>query len=156
MNRPSSWTASLAGVAFAGLAALLPALGGQLLNPWFLDEPWLYFVLMSLPLALPGALLGLLLRRRLGRAPLVAVLALLLGSWAALPAMSGLWPRPGRVEGLRLLVVGIDGATFDIIDELGEELPHLQARTSCTRISHNSCTRSFICMIKYNLTNFIC
>ncbi len=126
MNKPSSRTALLAGAALGSLAALPPALGAQLLNPWFLDSPWLYWALVSLPLALPGALLGLLLRRWLGRLPLAAALALLLASWAALPAMSGLWPRPQRVEGLRLLVVGIDGATYDIIDRMGEQLPQLR------------------------------
>jgi len=117
----------LAGAALGGLAALLPVLWVQLQNPWFLDRPGLYLLLVVLPLGLAGAVLGLLLRRWLGRLPLGLAAAACLLCGLSGPAAGWLWPRPGPVSELQLLVVGIDGATFELIDGFGDALPEIQA-----------------------------
>ena len=86
-----------------------------LVNPWFLDEPGSFFVICGLPLALIGLVFGSLRPAPRG------VHGLVLSGVLALGAL--LRPAPAPV-GLDLLIVGIDGATWEVVDEL--ELPALQ------------------------------
>ncbi|MCP4806597.1 MAG: hypothetical protein GY913_29445 [Proteobacteria bacterium] len=107
---------------WVGWGAFLGALPGLLFgawavwhNPWFLDEPTLFLVVaIGFPAGLGGAL-GLL-RPTEGR-PVGAVFVLL--------GVLALFFRPvPEVESPDVLVIGIDGATWTVIDDL--ELPHLQ------------------------------
>jgi arylsulfatase A-like enzyme len=123
---PSRLSAALLGAGLAGLLCLAPLLWAQLQNPWFLDRPGLWLAVVVLPAGLIGALVGLVLGRWLGRAPLGLSLALWLLGWASSPTVGALWPRPDSVDSLRLLVVGIDGATFDLIDPLAGRMPALE------------------------------
>ena len=81
-------------------------------NPFFLDMPWL---VLGLALA-PGLLVGALWRRPGPQAALAVPLAL----WAG----AVMRPEPAPVAP-RLLVIGVDGATWERIDAL--ELPALEA-----------------------------
>lgn len=81
-------------------------------NPFFLDAPWVFLVLACLP----GLALALVWRREGPRQLLVVPLAL----WT----LAALRPEPEPVP-VKLLVIGIDGASWDRIDAL--ELPHLKA-----------------------------
>ena len=123
---PSRLVALLVGSAVGGVLALVPLLWAQLQNPWFMDQPWLWLLLAVVPAGLLGAVVGLPLRRWLGRLPLVVGLACWLAGWAASPVVGVLWPRPDKVEPLDLLVVGIDGATFDLIEPLEGRMPALE------------------------------
>jgi hypothetical protein len=89
----------------------------QLRSPWLIDAGWLYVLAVGMPLALLGAALPLRLPPGLGRSAPLAALGML---------ALGLWPRP-TAEGTRLLIVGIDAATWDVADPLGDALPQLQA-----------------------------
>jgi arylsulfatase A-like enzyme len=123
---PSRLTALLVGSGVGGLLPLLPLLWAQLQNPWFLDRPGLWLAVAVLPAGLVGAVVGSVLGRWLGRLPLAVGLACWLLGWAASPVVGMLWPRPVQVESLDLLVVGIDGATFDLIEPLQGRLPALE------------------------------
>jgi arylsulfatase A-like enzyme len=123
---PSRLSAALLGAGLAGLLPLAPLLWAQLQNPWFLDRPGLWTALAVIPAGLLGAVVGALLGRWLGRAPLVVSLAIWLLGWASSPVVGVLWPRPAKVESLQLLVVGIDGATFDLIDPMQGRMPALE------------------------------
>jgi len=112
---------ALLGAAIGGGLSLLPLLVILPGNPWFLDAPALYLALVTAPLALLGALLGA--RLRVGaRGPTFALLFVVL----AVPALSR-WPRPQPSGRVQLLVFGMDGATWDVIDPLGDALPTLSA-----------------------------
>ncbi len=126
-RKPSRLSAVLFGSGLAGLASAAPLVWAQLQNPWFLDRPGLWLLLAVLPAGAVGAVLGLALSRWLGRLPLVVGLACWLPGWAAGPLLGALWPRPSTVPELRLLVVGIDGATFDLIEPMQGRLPALEA-----------------------------
>ncbi len=93
-----------------GLAALV-----WIINPWFLDEPGWFFLVCGTPLVLLGLLWGAL--RSSGHRPwgLIASAILVLVSLIR-PA-----PEPASVQ---MLIVGIDGATWQEADDLS--LPHLQ------------------------------
>ncbi len=123
---PSRFSAVLAGAGIGGLLVLAPLIWAQVQNPWFLDRPGLWLLLAVLPAGCIGAVVGLVLARWLGRLPLAAGLLCWVIGWAASPAVGMLWPRPGQVDGLRLLVVGIDGATFDLIEPMQGRLPALE------------------------------
>ena len=101
-------------LAGAGLCALLPAMAAavaSMFNPWFLDALPSFLLLAFLPAALVGAVLGAVVGRgRRGPVLLLLALTLVLGA--------RLRPRPGPIPELRLLVFGIDGATWDLIDHL--------------------------------------
>ena len=122
---PSRLSAALLGAGLAGFVTLLPLLWAQLKNPWFMDRPGLWLLVAVLPAGVVGAVVGLALGRWLGRVPLLATIACWLVGWVASPVVGILWPRPDEVPGLRLLVVGIDGATFDLIDPMLDGLPAL-------------------------------
>jgi hypothetical protein len=99
----------------------------SIVNPWFLDR-WALFG--ALALLLPGAVgmgLGWFLNKRRRWEGLPATrfgLILVFGVYLFL----ALRPRP-TVEGVDLLVMGVDGATFEIIDPMAErgELPAFAA-----------------------------
>ncbi len=99
----------------AGILALLPAglAGwGAAVNPWFLDAPLSYLGVAILPAALLGALLGAVIRRgsaRIGGGLLAAAVAVTL--------LAALRPKPGPVSP-KLLIYGIDGAGWSLLDEL--------------------------------------
>ena len=79
-------------------------------NPWFLDRPLAYAPVILVP----AFVLAFVFRRSRGWTwPLVTVAALFFGSLAR--------PRPTAVTETRLLVFGMDGATWDAIDRI--ELP---------------------------------
>ncbi len=83
-------------------------------NPWFLDRPLAYAPVILAP----AVLLAILFRGRTGWSwPLVTVTALFLGALAR--------PRPAAVDETRLLVFGMDGATWEVID--GIDLPAIEA-----------------------------
>ncbi|NOY26792.1 MAG: hypothetical protein GXP62_13045 [Oligoflexia bacterium] len=115
---------ALAGALIGALPATLFAFQMERLNPWFVDDPLSYFALAVLPLLLVGALVGALLGRRADRQArhpgraltfkisfpfAVAWLFLILSTFAA--------PVPAKVDA-KLVIVGMDGATWDIIDKL--------------------------------------
>lgn len=114
------------GAAAGATAALAAALGMQVLNPWFLDAPWAYLALVSLPLAALGALVGARVGAAGARRGQILLFATLLG----VPGVSSLWRRPPPSGDTRLFVFGADGATWDVIDPLGLELPTFQALAS--------------------------
>jgi len=113
----------LAGAARGTLLSVLILPFLLIQNPWFLDAPLLWMCLVSLPLAVLG-ILGARLHRRANHPRLSAVVLLL--SLVAIPALSA-WPRPAPTGNVKLLVFGLDGATFDVIDGLGTQLPEIQA-----------------------------
>ena len=125
MNASRGRAAAL-GAGLGGLATATPVLWILARNPWFLDSAGLA-ALVSLPAALAGAILGLLLARWLGRLPALAAAVVAALGLLAMPALAVAWPRPGPVAEVRLLVVGVDGATFDLIDPMAARLPAFEA-----------------------------
>lgn len=119
--------ASLAGAALGAFLAAAVPLPLLVVNPWFLDASWLWVVGVGLPAAAGGGLLGVLLARLLRRLPArPSAWAVALAAALALPLVLGaLWPRPTSTGRVRLLVVGIDGATFDVLDAFPQPLPNL-------------------------------
>ncbi len=118
----------LPAMARGALLGALPAPGvaiwAQLVNPWFLDAPLLYVLLVGLPGALLGAVFGLLLNRFLGKGALHNLCPLSLAVLLLLPAGLGfLWPRPEPRNDVKLLVFGVDGATFDVMKLMWQDLP---------------------------------
>ena len=104
--------------------AVLGALPGSaavcwasLVNPWFLDEPLLVGLCLAV---LPGVFGAVVFRRLAWRRGGVA-LAVLALAWVGLV----LRPTPGPSTDPGLLVMGIDGASWELID--GLELPALEA-----------------------------
>ena len=113
----------LDGLLLAGLGLGLPALGGLgwavLQNPFFADLPWL-----ALPFFFLGGLA--ILRRRWALAILFDLSGL---CWAGAAWLAPTGPAP-----VELLVYGVDGATFDVIDAHPTELPAFTAlQTEGTR-----------------------
>ncbi len=118
----------LLGVATSLLAVLLPTAWAVWVNPWFLDEFGVYALVILLPAVVLGSLAGLLLGRlaelgglvlRVGQVLLLSDLALLLFVAFSSPPVAAHSPR--------LVVFGIDGASWEIVDELAaeERLPTL-------------------------------
>lgn len=118
---------ALIGAAAGAELSLLLLLFIQVQNPWFEDSPALYLGLVAAPLALLCALPGVLFGPRLSPAVARAFgrpAGLLLGMTLGLVLILGpLWPRPSPSGRVRLLVLGLDGATFERLDAL--ELPAL-------------------------------
>lgn len=130
-----SKTATLGGALLGGLLGALPGIVfgfyARRVNPWFLDEPLSFIVLLILPTTLLGLLLGFLLGRRAdardrhpGRA-LTLKIALPFAFATLFALLSTLTaPTPAKVDA-KLVIVGIDGATWDLIDPM--KLPFLSA-----------------------------
>ena len=120
-------TRRLGGAALgAGCGAIIPLIPADIAitwNPWFMDAPGLFFVLVMLPWALFGAICGVFVfkggrtQRYIGAT--VGLVSLML--------LTGLFFRekPTPPDQTQLLVLGIDGATFTVIDEMKDELPNL-------------------------------
>jgi len=106
---------ALAGATLAAIPGALLGLFLSTLNPWFLDEPGTWLLLALVLPACLGALLGL--AKKLWMRPWAPLVP------AGLFVASVLFPKPGPTP-TQLLVVGIDGATFDRIDAM--ELPALE------------------------------
>lgn len=122
--------AAALGAAVALLPAVLFVAWACLVNPWFNDVPVLLGLLVFLPLALGGGAAGARLGRRrrvgqLGR----GLLGVLLGVELMCLGFATFPRSPPAAEGVRLLVVGIDGASWDQLDPLAAEgrLPALSA-----------------------------
>jgi len=110
----------------AGFGAIIPLIPTDIAitwNPWFMDDLGLFFVLVMLPWAAAGALVGAFVfkggrrQRYIGAAVGLASLMLLMGLFFR--------DKPKPPDQTQLLVVGIDGATFTVIDEMKDELPNL-------------------------------
>jgi len=115
------------GAFFGALPALLVAAVLSVANPWFLDRPLLYIAVAALPLALVcGAALAYVMRRKLWEGLPAMRFAFLLMGLLYLAMASR--PRP-NADGVKVLVMGIDGATFDIVEPMieGGDLPALKA-----------------------------
>lgn len=121
MNRRRLSRGFVGGLLVGSAPGLLLAAWAVPQNPWFLDLPFVYLFWMVL---LPAVLLGLLARRIWPRPAGRERLLLLAPAQVALLAF--LWPKPA-LDTPKLLVFGIDGATFDIIDPMiaAGELPNI-------------------------------
>lgn len=108
MKGIARWTGRLAGLAFVVAAGAAWWLDRA--NPFFNDLPWLAVV--------PGALALALFRLDRAAAALCAVAAL---GWLASA------PMPSGKATPKLVVYGVDGATFEVIDAHADQLPNFQA-----------------------------
>lgn len=106
MRRKTLWRALAVGGALAGAAVA----AGAALNPFFFDVPAL--------IAVAVVAAGLGRRDRLVLAAWGASAALLVGAWARVPR----GPAP-----VSLLVYGVDGGTFEVIDAHPDALPAFTA-----------------------------
>lgn len=115
------------GALIGSAPGFLAAVIVSLFNPWFLDRPLLYVLIAVLPLALVGGGLGLLRARYRGwRGFAGARFSFMV--MAVVFAGLALRPRP-KAEGVDVLVVGVDGATFEVIEPMvaAGELPAFKA-----------------------------
>jgi len=115
-----AWT----GLALAILPGSLGAAAMAAINPWFLDRPALFAVLaLAAPATLLTPLAGAILKDR--GLPAAKPLAAALG---AIYVAACLRPAPAP-DGVEVVVVGVDGATFEIIDPMvaSGELPAFAA-----------------------------
>lgn len=105
-----------------GLGVLPSALLAVVLtwfNPWFVDVLWTWLLVTAVP---PGAAGAFVVTRR-QREVSGRVLAVL---WGVVLLGFGISVRsPPRLADTRLFVMGIDGATWNLIDSM--ELPHIEA-----------------------------
>jgi len=118
---PLAWR--VAGGLLVGAApGIVLALVARLVNPWFLDRPGLYALVVLLGPCFVGAALAIRRATAPRRAPMALAAAV------AVYALTSLWPVP-RLRDVELLVMGWDGATFDIVDPMiaGGELEALEA-----------------------------
>jgi hypothetical protein len=105
---------------FVGLLMAVPLVGVVILvwgwNPWFMDDTTSFGLMVLGPLVVLGGLVGPRLRRIPGgwRGTLTALIA---------GGLTLVRPMPAA-PGTELLIVGIDGATWDVADEL--DLPALE------------------------------
>jgi predicted AlkP superfamily phosphohydrolase/phosphomutase len=110
----------LAGFGLAGVPGLLVSLVCWVWNPHFVDQPFsLWWWLVATP-GLLGALVSFGLKLRVARRwpAILAVGALTLITGFSIPSGE-------RLDGLRLVILGVDGATWAVIDPMLErgELP---------------------------------
>ena len=111
------------GLALGSTPGLLFGLWGLGVNPLFHDSPLCYLlVCLLLPGLVLGALFGLVGDWRGAHRAVKGLLAFEAAAWLVM----SLWPAPAA-DGVELLVFGIDGATYDVIDPMVEagELPAL-------------------------------
>jgi hypothetical protein len=102
---------ALAAATIASLPGLVFAVAARVVNPWFIDVPWLFAGVFGLVPVLLAALGGFLLRHPQG--PQGWLLPASVLAWALVLGL----PSP-HVLGVKLLVIGLDGATWDVIDPL--------------------------------------
>lgn len=102
------------GAAFGALPGLVVAIGLRVVNPWFLDRPVLYLLLvMGVPALVVGTVLRLVMggggsvRRARGGLVVQAVIVVVLAAV----------PRP-RFDQVEVMVYGVDGATWSILDPM--------------------------------------
>jgi predicted AlkP superfamily phosphohydrolase/phosphomutase len=119
------WKAALAGLAAGALGSAAILLAILTRNPWFLDQPSTALAIFSMPLSVAGAAVAVCVARLAGRIPAGLSAVVLVGGLSAVPLL-GLLPPPGPVTGLKLLVFGLDGASWKVIDALGSRLPTLE------------------------------
>lgn len=119
---PRTWS-FLPGAAMGALSSVALLVYVQSVNPWFLDAPLAFLLLFTLPASLVGAVLALPNSHRIPLGPLPWRVGLAL-AWMAVPALAA-WPRPGPTGDTRILVFGLDGATFDLLDVFAPHTPHL-------------------------------
>jgi hypothetical protein len=121
--RPERWPGIVAGFGLAGVPGLTAIMYLRYLNTYFVDAPFsLWFWLIVLP-GLIGALLGTRWRLLPERWPLLLVV----GELTIITGFS--IPSGEKLEGLELLVVGVDGASWSVIDPMiqGGELDAFQS-----------------------------
>ena len=123
MNGADRLPGAIAGFSLAGLPGFLFLLCGWLLNPAFMDSPlsaWCIF------LGLPG-IIGGLLGARFVMQPTRWPLLLAVGCATMVTGFS-IAPVE-RLEGVELVVFGVDGATWSVIDDMTAtgELPAFAA-----------------------------
>lgn len=135
-------TATLGGAVMGALLGSLPgglfAWWAQRANPWFLDRAWSYAFIAVLPLTLVGLLIGAWLGRRAdrrnrhpGRALVLKLAVPFVVAQIFLLLTTANGPMPDKVDA-KLVIIGLDGATWHLIDHLG--LPNFQAlQTQGTR-----------------------
>lgn len=116
---------ALLGFVLGTVPAALFAFRTERLNPWFVDDPLSYTLITMLPLALLLAAVGTWLGRRTDRAGLhprrawalkTGVPLAILQMYLVLSIYSA--PTPAKVDA-RLVVLGIDGASWDLLDRPG-------------------------------------
>lgn len=123
---------ALLGFVLGTVPATLFAFRTERLNPWFVDDPLSYTLITMLPLALLCAAVGLWLGRRTDRAGQHPRRAWALKTGVPLAILQGYLvlsiysaPTPAKVDA-RLVVVGIDGASWELLDRPGW-MPTVQA-----------------------------
>ncbi len=124
--RPNTLGGAILGAALGAIPGTLAAFLVASDNPWFVDDPLDFLLVAVLPLALVLGLVGALWGARSRTTDPQRFLKLGLPAAAlplALGAMGFTAPTPGPVDA-RLVVVGVDGATFHLIDRLA--LPNMQ------------------------------
>jgi hypothetical protein len=109
--------------AFFGMSMmlLLPVSFGAwavTVNPWFMDQPLFFALLVLLPCALVGAVIGALLARAWFSRTLLS-LNIVGVAWIFFH------PVPQGIDGVQLMVYGMDGATWSLIDKM--DLPNIEA-----------------------------
>jgi len=108
--------ATLSGLVVGAAPGVLAGAAMVAVNPWFHDRVMLYtFVFVLLP-GLLGALGGALWER-VGRFSGVPGTGWALGLLSVVHVGAVAWPTP-MLSSVDVLVLGVDGATFDVIDEL--------------------------------------
>lgn len=100
---PGASSAFLVGFGVGGLPGAALAAGIAAVNPWFVDDPLSAWAWLC---AVPGVLVGLAARRRAGKGGWIAVLPLLV-------VLAAARAPDGPIPELRLVIVGIDGASWD-------------------------------------------
>ncbi|MBT3223592.1 MAG: hypothetical protein HN348_31360, partial [Proteobacteria bacterium] len=121
MEKPNRYASAWRGFALGGLPGLAVIALLEWFNPFFVDEPYsLWLVAVGLP-GLMGAGIGSLFSAKRVKWPLGVTLT-------TAAVVVGFSVESGQpLDELKLLVVGVDGATWQVIDPMLDELPTLAA-----------------------------